>query len=118
MHQVLVHAETTPGRLVLRGTALGEGGNLSVLAVAYGANQGFPFLGAHIPLNFDPLLHLFLAFPGSSAVQPAAGYRSLTVPFPQPNPAAGLHAVAAHVVLDLGVFGVAGLSSPFPIVFQ
>lgn len=115
-HPVLVDVAATPGELLLRGTALALGSQWSALGVAYGSSPGFPFLGVQIPLNYDPLLQLFLAHPGVVAPLPAGGFRSLAIAMPQPNPLRGVRVFAAHVVLDLGNLTVAGLSAALPLV--
>jgi hypothetical protein len=115
-YPVLVDVRTTPGELVLRGTALGLPGHWSVLGVAYGSTPGFPFLGVQVPLNFDPLLQLFLAYQGTVAPLPALGFRSLRIPLPQPSPLLGVPVYAAHVMLDLGTISVPGLSPALPFV--
>ncbi len=97
--------------LTLRGTAIGKGAQLSILGVAYGTSPGFPLLNAHVPLNFDPLLQLFLAYPGMVFPVPGQGYRSVTVPLPPGNPLTGVPLHAAHLVLDLHQPLVTGVSS-------
>jgi beta-lactamase superfamily II metal-dependent hydrolase len=115
-YPVLVDAEAGPGQLVLRGTALAHAGRWSVLGVAYGSSPGFAFLGAQLPLNFDPLLQLFLAYGPTVAPLPAGGYRSLAIAMPQPNPLAGLQLFSAHVLLDLASLTVPGASAALPFV--
>lgn len=101
---------TQPGAIVLRGTALGGGGKLSVLAMSFTAQTGFPLLNAHVPLDFDWLLQGSIGFPGALAMLPDEGYRSLRLSMPSPGPLLGLPLHAAHVVLDLANFTVVGVS--------
>lgn len=117
-YPTLIDAESVPGSVVLRGAALGAGGDFSILAVSYGANVGFPFLGVQVPIDFDPLLQLFLAVPGSASVLPGAGYRSMSVPMPVPSPLLGMSGQACHLLLDVNTFTVPGVSAPFSFVFQ
>ena len=89
---------------------------LAVLGVAYGNSPGFPFLGVQVPINFDPLLQLFLAHSGTIAPLPAPGFRSLRIALPHPSPLLGVPVFGAHVMLDLGTLTVPGLSSALPFV--
>ncbi|MBK8097046.1 MAG: hypothetical protein IPK26_08065 [Planctomycetes bacterium] len=115
-HPVLIDVASAPGELVLRGTALGHGLKWSALGVAYGSAPGFPLLNAHIPLNFDPLLQLFLGTPGTLVQMPAGGYRSIRHALPTPNPLAGVQLWAAHIVLDLNTLTIPGASTPLAFV--
>jgi len=117
-YPVLVDVESTPGAVLLRGTALAHGGRFSGLVMAFGTVPGFDLFGAHVPLNFDPLLQLFLAFPGTIAALPEPGYRSLRIPLPQPNPLAGVQVHALHAILDLSNLTIPGLSAPQAVVLQ
>jgi len=113
---VLVDAAARPGELVLRGTAVAApAGSYSALGIAFSSSPGFPFLGAVIPLNYDLLLQSFLGFPGAIALMPAGGYRSVSLPLPQPNPLQGVGIVAAHVVFQPGTSSVVGISSPLSL---
>lgn len=116
VHPVQVALVSDSGGFTLHGTAIGKGGLWSAFGIAYGSNPGFPFLGATIPLNLDPLLQLFLGLPASITVLPPEGYRSLRVALPAPNPLSGIPLVAAHVVLDLGSMTVPGTSIALPFV--
>ncbi|MCC6671800.1 MAG: lamin tail domain-containing protein [Planctomycetes bacterium] len=93
--------EATPAELVLRASALADGSRLSVVALSFGTQPGFRFLGATIPLHPDAFFVLSLQLPEFVANLPGEGYRSLTLPLPLPNPAKGMQAFAAHLVLDL-----------------
>jgi hypothetical protein len=94
----------------LHGTALDYGGfYFSVIGLSNGANVGFPFGGAQIPLNADPLFSATLGVGGLLAVVPTDGYRSVDVMIPQPNPIPGMSVYAAHIVLDINLL-VSGVS--------
>lgn len=112
-HPVQIDVATPTSAIVLRGSALGAGGAVSVLALSFTANTGFPLLNATVPLDFDWLLQGSLGFAGAVAVLPAEGYRSLRLPVPQPSPLHGLTLHAAHLVLDLQTLTVVGVSPAF-----
>ncbi|MFT4516263.1 MAG: beta-lactamase superfamily II metal-dependent hydrolase [Planctomycetota bacterium] len=109
-HPVQIGVTVRPDRFTLHGTALDHGGsNFSVIGLSYGANIGFPFGGAQIPLNADPLFSATLGIGGLLALMPADGYRSLDVMIPQPNPIPGIAIYAAHIMLDINLM-VPGVS--------
>jgi beta-lactamase superfamily II metal-dependent hydrolase len=116
LHAVQFDAAAVPGELVLRGTALAHEGQWSILAMAYGTSPGFPFLNVVVPLNFDPLIQLFLGFPGTVALMPPGGYRSLRLALPQPSPLQGVTAFGLHLMLDLNQNLVSGMSAPRAVV--
>lgn len=116
VHPVQCAVVADSGGFTLHGAAIGRGGLWSAFGIAYGNSPGFPFLGAQIPLNLDPLLQTFLGVPAAITLLPAEGYRSLRVTLPSPNPLSGVPLYAAHVVLDLGAMTVPGLSPAMPFV--
>ncbi|MBX3463353.1 MAG: lamin tail domain-containing protein [Planctomycetes bacterium] len=105
-----------PETFTLHGVALGDGFTISILGLAYGANVGFPFLGAQIPLDFDPLLDAALSVSGCIGLLPSSGYRSWSIPLGAPNPLAGIPLHAAHVLLSLDLASVPGVSTPISFV--
>jgi beta-lactamase superfamily II metal-dependent hydrolase len=109
VHPVQIAVTTGPSSFTLHGTALAFGYYISVIGLAYGSSPGFPWGGALVPLNFDPLFQAALGAPSVIAIMPVLGYRSLTVQIPVPNPVAGIPLFAAHVVLDYSL-AVPGLS--------
>jgi beta-lactamase superfamily II metal-dependent hydrolase len=109
VHGVQIAVTTEPSRFTLHGSALALGNYISVIGLAYGSSPGFPWNGALIPLNFDPLFQAALGAPSVLAIMPVLGYRSLTVQIPAPNPVAGIPLFAAHVMLDYSL-AVPGLS--------
>ena len=115
-HQVQIAVASDVTGFTLHGTAIGHGGQWSAFGIAYGSAPGFPFLNATIPLQFDPLLQIFLGLPGSIVLLPTEGYRSLRVAMPAPNPLSGVPLYAAHVMLDLNTLSIPGLSSALPFV--
>lgn len=116
-HGVTIDAVADATGILLRGGAIGRAGQFSLLGVAYGSSPGFPFLNMVVPLNFDPLLQLFLGYPGILAVVPGEGYRSLFIPLPAPNALSGVQLWTAHVALDLGALSGAH-SAAMPLVVQ
>jgi hypothetical protein len=109
-HPVQVGVTVRSDRFTLHGTALDYGGfYFSVIGLSNGANVGFPFGGAQIPLNADPLFSATLGVGGLLAVVPTDGYRSVDVMIPQPNPIPGMSVYAAHIVLDINLL-VSGVS--------
>ena len=108
-HPVQVAVTVAADRFTVHGTALDHGGiTFSVLLLAE-SQAATPFANAVIPLAFDGLLLASLAAPGFVALMPTAGYRSVDVLIPQPNPLPGALLHAAHVLLDLNL-QVPGLS--------
>ncbi|MCK5941331.1 MAG: lamin tail domain-containing protein [Planctomycetes bacterium] len=111
VHPVQVGVDVHPDRFTLHATALDHGLEFSVLGLSYGSSPGFVFNGVPIPLNSDSLFQSTLGVGELIALQPVAGYRSVDVLLPQPNPIAGVPVVAAHIVLDFHL-AVLGVSSP------
>jgi beta-lactamase superfamily II metal-dependent hydrolase len=108
-HPVQVAVTVAADRFTVHGTALDHGGiTFSVLLLAE-SQAATPFANAVIPLAFDGLLLASLGAPGFVALMPSAGYRSVDVLIPQPNPLPGAVLHAAHVLLDLNL-QVPGLS--------
>lgn len=104
MHPVQIGVTVRPDRFTLHGTALDHGGSFfSVIGLSYGASTGFPFGGAQIPLDPDALFAATLGVGELLALMPAAGYRSLDVAIPSPNPVAGVSIYAAHIMLDINI---------------
>ena len=115
-HPVQVGVTVRPDRFTLHGTALDFGGNhFSVIGLSYGSSAGFVFGGVQIPLDPDPLFSATLGVGELLALMPTAGYRSLDVMIPQPNPVVGVPIYAAHIVLDINL-GVPGVSSAVQFV--
>ncbi len=109
-HPVQVGVTVRSDRFTLHGTALDHGGSyFSVIGLSYGANVGFPFGGAQIPIDADPLFAATLGVGGLLALMPADGYRSVDVLIPQPNPIPGIPVFAAHIMLDINLL-VPGVS--------
>jgi len=115
-----------PGRMVvevrasevtLRASALSDGGDFSIVGIAFG-NTGFPFLGGHVPIDPDVLFLTSTNLPGFVGVLPSEGYRSLTLMLPTPNPLAGVRAYAAHIAMNLALPSLDAVSVAAPFVFQ
>jgi beta-lactamase superfamily II metal-dependent hydrolase len=108
-HGVQVGVSIASDRFTVHGTAFDLPGMFSVLLLAQATTPGVPFANATIPLAFDSLFQASLSAPGFIALVPAAGYRSVDVLLPQPNPLSGMTLYAAHVTLDFALT-VPGLS--------
>ncbi|MEC8252941.1 MAG: MBL fold metallo-hydrolase [Planctomycetota bacterium] len=110
-HPQQVGVTVRPGEVTLHAAALDDPLFLSVLALSGAAAPGIPFGGAVVPLNNDSLFQSTFGFGDLIALVPAAGYRSVELPLPSPNPIAGQLVFAAHVVIDYQL-NVRGTSSP------
>jgi beta-lactamase superfamily II metal-dependent hydrolase len=115
VHPVQCGVSLRSDRFTLHATALDHGNFFSVLLLAGADTPATPFANAVIPLALDPLFVASLSAPGFLALQPAAGYRSVDVAIPVPNPLAGVPLFAAHVILDLNL-QVPGVSSAIAFV--
>lgn len=109
--------EVAPSQVTLRASAISDGGLLSVMGMSFG-NTGFPLFNATIPVDPDVLFLTTSNLPGFVAVLPSEGYRSLTLPLPNPNPLLGSPAYAVHIALNLAVPSVGAVSQAAPFVFQ
>ncbi|MBL8754934.1 MAG: lamin tail domain-containing protein [Planctomycetes bacterium] len=114
-HGVQVGVSLATDRFTVHGTAFDLPGMFSVLLLAQSPTPTFPFANATIPLAFDSLLQASLSAPGFVAFVPTAGYRSVDVSLPQPNPLSGTTLHAAHVTLDFAL-AVPGLSPSIAFV--
>ncbi len=108
-HGVQIGVSTASDRFTVHGTAFDLPNHISVLLLANSNTPATPFANAVIPLAFDSLFQASVSAPGFIALVPVAGYRSVDVLFPQPNPLSGITLHAAHVVLDFALT-VPGLS--------
>ncbi len=115
-YPVLCDVSVQPHSFTVHGTALGQPWMISVLALSYATTPATPFLGASIPLAFDPLFQAGLGAAGAIDLVPVGGYRSMRVDIPNPNPVAGLTLYAAHIVIDWTTWTVPGVSAPVPFV--
>lgn len=112
-HPVRCAVDVRATAIEVHATALDLPLHFSWLLLSQGTTPGTPFGSVTIPLALDPLMVDSLYLPGFLWFVPPGGYRSVTVPIPQPNPLPGATLYACHVVLD-GSLGVPGLSTAAP----